>query len=330
MLPLWSRFATPPALPPMTYICGTGYHLPDRVLSNAELIRMVDTTEEWIVSHVGIEERRLAPDDWNTSHLGAAATRAACERTGWSVKDLDLLVCATSTPDRLIPGTASYIGQQLEIDPVAFDVNAACSGFVYGLATARGLMQSMGFKRVALTTAEKYSRVTDYTDRATCIFFGDSAATVLLTEERPERGMEIVDISMFNTNEGADCVTTPTDGYFRQDGPRVKNYALGCFERSATGMLEKHGLKPADLRAFCGHQANLRVLEEVGRRVGVTAEQHWHNVEVCGNQGAAGVITAFTSRLQVEEPNLRDGDLFLLTVFGSGFTTGSALLRWIG
>jgi 3-oxoacyl-[acyl-carrier-protein] synthase-3 len=313
----------------MTYLCGTGYCVPTRVVTNADLIRRVATSEEWILSHTGIRERRAAADGVDTSDLGAAATRHALERAGWDPKSLQLLVCATSTPDRLIPATASFIGQKLAIDPVAFDVNAACSGFVYGLAVARGLMQSMPIERAALCTAEKYTRVTDYDDRATCIFFGDSSATVLLQRARPTVGFEIVDLVMENINEGADCVTTPIGGTFRQDGRRVKDYALRSFEKSARDLLARQRLTIKDLKAFCGHQANLRVLEEVGSRLGLTDKQHWHNVEVCGNQGAAGVITAFTTALDAHAAEVKHGDLFLLTVFGSGFTTGSVLLRRI-
>lgn len=314
----------------MTYIHATGFHVPEDVISNKDLIQRVETTEDWIVSHTGMVERRRAPEDWNTSDLGAAATTHALQRSAWRPDDLDLLICATSTPDSLIPATASYIGKKLGIDPVSFDVNAACSGFVYGLATARGLMATMGYSRVALTTAEKYTRVTDYDDRATCIFFGDSAATVLLSNEKPTNGgFEVVDVSMENVNEGAEYVTTPVGGFFWQDGRRVKEYALKSFEKMSKEMLGKHGIAPGDLRAFCGHQANLRVLEIVGEAVGIRPEQHWHNVATCGNQGAAGVITAFTSKLEEHRDSLKDGDLFLLTVFGSGFTTGSALLRWI-
>lgn len=313
----------------MTYIVGTGYCIPEDVISNADLIARVKTTDDWIVSHTGMHERRRAPQGWNTSDLGAAATQHALGRSGWDPQSLDLLICATSTPDRLIPATASLMGKKLGIEPIAFDVNAACSGFVYGLAVADAMIKTMGHHCTALTTAEMYTRVTDYDDRATCIFFGDSAATVLLSPERPKQGFEVVDTLMANVNEGAECVTTPVGGYFWQDGRKVKDYALVNFEKSAKTMLERNGLGVADLKAFCGHQANLRVLETVAETLGVKPEQHWHNVALLGNQGAAGVITAFTTKLDEHRSELRDGDLFLCTVFGSGFTTGSALLRWI-
>ena len=242
---------------------------------------------------------------------------------------LDLLGCATSTPDSLIPATGSWICQKLRIDPVAFDVNAACSGFVYGLAVARGQMATMGYSKVAMVTAEKYTRVTDYTDRATCIFFGDSAGALLLSPHKPEFGFEVVDVVMANMNEGADCVTTTIGGYFRQDGPRVKEYALRGFTSSASSILRRNDVKASDLKAFVGHQANFRVLQTVCDVLNVHESQHWHNVRDFGNQGAAGAATAFCQGVERHTQDLQDGDLILVTTFGSGFTTGSALLRCV-
>ena len=311
------------------YIAGTGWHLPAKKITNADLIASLETTDDWIVSHTGIRERRQAADEVNTSGLGAEATRDACERTGWKLEDIDLLVCATSTPDSLIPATASWMCQQLGIEPVAFDVNAACSGFVYGLAAARGLMSTMGYQRVAMCTAEKYTRVTDYQDRSTAVFFGDSAGCLLLQPEAPELGLEVVDVVMANMNEGAHLVTTPIGECFRQDGRKVKEYALVGFRESALSILGRNGLESKDLKAFVGHQANLRVLEIVAEDLGVKPEQHWFNVDVCGNQGAAGVAATFCEHTHTQRDQLKHGDYILATVFGSGFTTASALLRWV-
>ena len=311
------------------YIAGTGFFVPEERITNPQLIDSVATTEEWISTHIGIRERRRARPEDDTSALGAYATENACSRLGWNKNDLDLLVCATSTPDTLIPATASWTCKQLEINPVAFDVNAACSGFVYGLAVAQGMMQSMNYKRVAMVTAEKYTRVTDYTDRKTCVFFGDSAGTLLLTHDKPAFGFEVVDIVMENMNEGADCVTTPTNGFFRQDGPEVKKYALKGFTNSASKILGRNNLTPADLLAFVGHQANYRVLQTVCDMLGVQESQHWHNVRYFCNQGAAGAATTFCQKVEEHAASLSDGDYVLSTTFGSGFTTGSALLRCV-
>ena len=309
------------------YVVGTGFYLPEERVTNADLIETVDTSEEWISTRVGIRERRRAAEDENTSDLAALATQAALERSGWNGEDLDLLVCATSTPDALIPATASFACKRLGIDPVAFDVNAACSGFAYGISVADSMIRSGRFAKVAMVTAEKYTRVTDYSDRATCIFFGDSAGTLLLSNEKPKVGLEVVDWVMANMNEGAECVTTPIGGFFWQDGAKVKEYALRGFRDSALEILERNNLQTGDLCAFVGHQANYRVLQTVCDTLGIHESQHWHNVRNCGNQGAAGAATAFCQHLESE--TLSEGDFILATTFGSGFTTGSVLFRAI-
>ena len=311
------------------YIGAAGHHYPERRITNADLTAMVDTSEEWIESHTGIVERRRADDDVDTSDLGVLATRAACERAGWRPEELELLLCATSTPDDLIPPTASYIAGKLGTRSVAFDVNASCSGFVYGLAVAAGLVATQGYGRAALCTAEKYTRVVDYTDRGTCIFWGDSAATVLLQRERPAAGLELVDLVMENLNEGADLVRIPREGHFLMDGSEVKRIALEGMIESARTLLERNGLGASSLRAFMAHQANYRVLEALRDALGVSEDRHWHNVRTLGNQGAAGVVTTLSAGLDAHAGGLADGDLLLLTTYGSGFTGGSALLRWV-
>jgi 3-oxoacyl-[acyl-carrier-protein] synthase III len=310
------------------YISGLGCAIPAGRLTNRDLAAAVDTTEEWIDVHTGILERRCAPADVDSSDLGAAATQTALESAGWHAADLEMLVCATCTPDRLVPSTASIIGRKLGVDPVCFDLNAACSGFVFGLAAASSMAVNLGLRQVALCNAEKFTKVTNYQDRASAIFFGDSAATVLLQTEEPAAGFEIVDIVLASLNEGAGYVEVPVGGYFRQEGRKVKEYALSGFYDSAGAMLDRHHLKASDLRAFVGHQANYRLLEQVARGLGLSDEQHWHNVRLVGNQGSAGVITTFCTKVEEQAQTFHSGDLFLLTVFGAGFTHGSALLRW--
>ena len=311
------------------YMAEGAYHHPEGRITNADLAEMVDTTDEWIQKHTGISERRRADDGQDTSDLAVIATRAALSRAGWEPNDIDLLVCATSTPDSLTPATASYIAGELAMRALAFDVNASCSGFIYGLAVSDGLMLTQGHTRVALCTAEKYTKVTDYGDRSSCIFFGDSAATVLLQSERPARGAEVVDVRMRNINEGAHLVGTPVGGHLAMDGPGLKRIALPALVDSARDMLAAHDLGVGDLRAFMGHQVNYRLLEAVTETLGISEEQHWYNVRDKGNQGAAGVVTTLLGGIEKHRSTLRDGDLFLLTVVGAGFTNGSVLLRWI-
>lgn len=311
------------------YIVGMGCHVPERVVTNDDLVARLDTTREWIESHTGIVERRRADDHVDTSDMGALSTLAALDSAGWAADGVELLVCATSTPDRLVPSTACFIANSLHIDPVAFDVNAACSGFVYGVAVADAMATAYGYRRTVLCTAEKYSKVTDPDDRGTAIFFGDSAATMLLSPDRPAVGFEIVDLLVENLNEGASYVQTPVGGFFQQEGRMVKKYALAGFEKSARDLLRRNGLEIEDLRVFIGHQANLRVLEEVGRALHLSTEQHAYNVDRYGNQGGAGVATALCGRVEDRDDVLVDGDLLLLTTFGAGFTMGSLLLRRI-
>ena len=191
-------------------------------------------------------------------------------------------------------------------------------------------MQAQGYERVALCTAEKYSRVVDPGDRRNVIFWGDGAATVTLQGARPRRGLEIVDVSLRNRNEGADMVKTPINGFFTMSGREVGRIAAAGMAESTIEILERNDLSPDDLRAMVCHQANLRLIESLADRFGMSNGRHWSNVEMFGNQGAAGVITALCQGIEEQEADgLRDGDLLLVVVYGSGFTSGSALLRWL-
>jgi 3-oxoacyl-[acyl-carrier-protein] synthase-3 len=313
-----------------TYINGFAYHHPERRVTNFDLMQTMDTSDEWIQDHTGIRERRYAPRDMNTSDLGAIATGSALEDAGLEAGELDALICVTSTPDALIPSTASYIANKLGLrSATAFDVNAACAGFVYGLVVAQGLLHSQGHERVALCAAEKYTRVIDPTDRANSIFWGDGAGTVVLQPRRPVVGLELLDVTLANYNEDPDLVRIPIGGSFEMNGRAVKEIAFDGLVASATAMLTRHDLGVEQLRAFVCHQANLRMIEALAGRLGIEPHQHWHNVQMFGNQGAAGVVTAFCAGLHDRRHELRDGDLFLLTVYGAGFTGGSALLRWV-
>jgi len=311
------------------FISGTGYHHPERRVTNDDLARQMDTSDAWIREHTGIVERRYADEGVDTSDLGALATRNALENAGWHPAELELFVCASSTPDCLEPATASFIAEKLRLRAVAFDVNAACSGFVYGLAVARGLMETQGYERAAVCAADKYTKVIDPTDRRNSIFFGDSAATVMLQREVPAVGAEVVDLVMENLNEGAGLAKTPIRGYFSMAGGEVKRIATKGLVDSATDILRRNRLDPEDLSAFMAHQVNLRLLESLADTLGVQSGRHWHNVESHGNQGAAGVLTTFCAGVERHVDDLKDGDLLLLTVYGGGFTGGSTLLRWI-
>jgi len=278
------------------YIAGTGFYNPDERLTNADLERMVATTDAWIQEKTGIVERRKLPAGLMASDLGVPALRRAAAAARWSLEDVDLLVCATSSPDTLVPSTACHIGRKLGISPTAFDINAACSGFLYGLAVVAPMVESGRYHRAALVAAEHYTRFTNYEDRATCIFWGDAGAAAMIQAELPERGgFEIVDVITGAITEGTDYVRIPIWGYIEQEGKKVKEYALRGFMESARTILERNNVDPSQLAGFVGHQANYRLLEILCQELGVHQDRHWHTVRYFGNQGAAGAPSDRTS-----------------------------------
>lgn len=311
------------------FIVGTGYHHPEGRITNADLERTLPTSDAWILEHTGIAERRAVAEGEHTSHLGATATERALTDAGWDRSQVELMVCATSSPDAMLPSTAAHIASRLGIDPVAFDVNAACAGFAYGLAAAGGFMGTLGYQKAALCCSETYTRLTDPLDRKTAILFGDAAATLLLQRERPAWGAEVVDLLLENWHEGLRLVSVPVGGTWQMDGQGVKKPALEMMLKCAETLLERNALGIEDLRAFMAHQANLRILDALVDRLGVSDEQHWSNVRTKGNQGGAGVLATFCEGVEKQRDSLQDGDLILLAVVGSGFTSGAVLLRWI-
>jgi 3-oxoacyl-[acyl-carrier-protein] synthase-3 len=251
----------------------------------------------------------------------------ALREADWRAQDLDLIVCATSTPDTLVPPTAAHIGRKLGISPPCFDVDAACAGFVFGLAVAVPMVESGRFRRVALVAADHYTRFANYADRATCIYWGDAGACVLLQPERPRVGFELLDFDIQSQTDGTDSVRIPMGGFIEQDGPTVKRRAEAGFVRSATTILQRNGLAAADIDVFIGHQANYRLLESVVAKLGIPPGKHWHTVRLYGNRGAAGAPATLSGRSR--ETTLADGSLVLMTVFGAGFSMASALFRSI-
>lgn len=310
------------------YIGGMGSHHPEGRVTNAELEGLVDTTDAWIVERTGIEERRRVGPDETTASLAARATREALAATGWPAAELDLLVCATSSPDAHLPSVAAHIAHDLGTDAAAFDLNAACSGLVYGMAAARSMMQGMGYRRVALCCADTYTRYVDYGDRRSAVLFGDGAATLLLQPERPARGAEVVDVCLENSHAGIDLVRVPLGGHWNLQGPKIKAPASEILVRCANRLLDRNHVRVGELRAFIAHQANLRILEGINAALGVSEAQHWTNVREFGNQGAPGAGTVLCEGVAREVDDLRDGDLILVAVVGSGVTAGAMLLRW--
>jgi 3-oxoacyl-[acyl-carrier-protein] synthase-3 len=328
-----------------TVIAGLGTYAPERVLTNHELERMVDTSDEWITSRTGIRERRIAAPGEATSDLSLAAARAALKDAGLDAADLELILVATATPDMLFPATACLVQHGLgATGAAAFDLSAACSGFIFGLSTADSFIRSGAYRTILLIGAETMSRVVDWEDRATCVLFGDGAGAVVLraAEGDPHRGAPgLIDSRIYSDGSAWDFICLPGGGsrrpprqdvvdermqFLRMRGNETFKVAVRNMERAAREVLDAAGMKPEALKVVVPHQANIRILNAVAERLGVTDEQMVVNLDAYGNTSAASIPLALKDA--VDQGRLETGDVALLIAFGSGLTWGSSLIRW--
>jgi 3-oxoacyl-[acyl-carrier-protein] synthase-3 len=311
-------------------VIASGHAHPAGVLTNAELEATVpDLRDGWIQRVLGIEERRVLRGDETLLDLGHRALDDALARAGWAPESLDAVICGISFVEDVLPATASLVASGRSHHAIAFDVNAACASWLYSIVVARSLMATdPGLQRVAVLAAEHPTAWADYGDRESCIFWGDSAACILLAREPVAGCFELVDAMAVNDNEFPFKVNVPRDSTFRHDGRYSYRQVLRLSTHAATTVLDRAGVAPSELAAFVGHQSNLHLLGELGERIGVPWEKQWHNVEWAGNQSAAGVATAFSGGWIDHREQLRDGDHVLLTSVGGGYSGGAALLRW--
>ncbi len=318
-------------------VVGCGAYLPSRVVSNAELAERVDTNDEWIVKRTGIRERRVAADGEYTSHLGIAAARAALEDAAMEAEDLDLIVCATSTPDETFPSTATRIQAELGMHRgAAFDVQAVCAGFVYALATADNFVRSGQARNVLVVGAETFSRILDWQDRSTCVLFGDGAGAVVLKATNgagngQDRG--ILSTHIYSDGRHHDALyvdggpgSTRTTGYLRMQGQEVFRHAVVRMAEAIDTALDTNGLSPGDIDWLVPHQANARIIEAMGRRFNLPPDRVVVTVDRHANTSAASIPLALNEA--VGDGRIQEGDLVLLEAMGGGFTWGSALVRW--
>jgi 3-oxoacyl-[acyl-carrier-protein] synthase-3 len=319
-------------------ITGTGSALPARVVSNAELVRDlaergVDTSDEWIVARTGIRQRYLAEPGIATADLGTRAARAALQAAGRTARDIDLIVVATSTPDQIFPSTACLVQAQLEADQLtAFDVQAVCSGFVYGLVVADAMIRTGMNRRALVIGAELFSRILDWNDRTTCVLFGDGAGAAVL-EACSEPGLIASELKADGSHAGVLCTAGRVSqgkveghAFLTMDGPAVFKLAVNVLGASALNVLHQAGLKAEQLDWLIPHQANVRILNAVAKRVGVPEEKMVATVDQHGNTSAASVPLALD--LAVRDGRIRSGQNVMLQGVGGGFTWGSVLLRW--
>lgn len=322
-------------------ITGTGSAVPDKILTNQDLERLVDTNDEWITSRTGIKERRIATPEECTSTFALKAAERALQNASLRPDQLDLILLATVTPDFPFPATACIVQQQLgATKAVAFDISAACSGFIYGLNMAEAYIKSGMASRILIIGAEVLTRIVDFTDRNTCILFGDGAGAVVIEADSGERG--ICSSHIFTNGAHWGLLYQPGVGgrnpatnratideqlyYLRMEGNEVFKHAVRAMGDAAQTALEHNGVKASDLSRLIPHQANRRIIEATGKRVGIPEERIYVNLHRYGNTSSASIPLALDEANH--EGLLAADDLVLLAAFGGGFTYGSALLRW--
>jgi len=315
-------------LPSSTVILGTGVHTPERVLTNADLARMVDTSDEWILTRTGIRERRIAGSGETTSDMAAQAARHALADASVAPSEIDLVVVATVTPDMQMPATACLVQQKLGISDKAacFDLNAACSGFLFGLDAACAMLASGRYRKALVIGAERLSSVVDWKDRTTCLLFGDGAgAAVVGTSTQPGYGLIGTKLGVIAEDPALLCID-PVDRMLKMKGKEVFKIAVRAMEEAARDILEQHGLAADQIDLVIPHQANLRIIESIAQYLELPIGRFFVNVDRYGNTSAASIPIALDEARRAGR--IKAGDLTLLVAFGAGLTYGSALIRW--
>ena len=320
-------------------ITGIGTHVPDYVLTNDELSTMVNTSDEWIMTRIGIKERRiLKGKGQGTSDMGVKAVKDLLKQTGTSVDEIELLICCTVTPDMLFPATANVISDKLGIkNAFSFDINAGCSGFLYGLTTASQYIESGRYKKVVVVGADKMSSIVDYTDRATCPIFGDGAGAALIEPATDENGIidfknQVDGLGRKHLHQKAGgSVKPPTyetidnrEHFVYQEGQVVFKYAVSRMADVSVELMEKNNLTSDDIHWLAPHQANMRIIQATGRRMGLPNEKVMVNIQKYGNTTAATIPLV----LKDYESQLKKGHNIIIATFGAGFTWGAMYVKW--
>ena len=323
-------------------ITGWGFYVPPKVLTNQDLERMVGTTDAWIVERTGIRERRIVGDDEATAGMSVKAARRALDRAGVAGRDLDAIIVATTTPDYLVPTAAALIQEELEAERAAiFDLGAACAGWIYGLAVARGLIASDAARTILLVGAETISRFIDWTDRATCVLFGDGAGAVVIEASTASAGIQSTVLrgdgrerQHLRVKGGGSRYPPGQDGaerdryFIKMNGQEVFRLAVPSMARAAAQAIAAAGLRLEDVDLLIPHQANLRIIEAVGKRLRLDPAKVFVNIQKYGNTSAASIPIALSEA--VDEGRVRRGDTLVFCAFGGGMTWAAAVVEWFG
>jgi 3-oxoacyl-[acyl-carrier-protein] synthase-3 len=320
-----------------TRVIGNGAYMPANIVTNDDLAKRVDTTDEWIRERTGIRQRHIVAEGEKTSDLALAAARAALADAGVDASALDLVICCTTTPDETFPATATVVQAKLGMTRgAAFDLQAVCSGFIYGLSVADNMIRGGQARTVLVIGAESMSRLLDWSDRTTCVLFGDGAGAVILQAhegkgDNSDQG--ILNTRLFSDGRLHDMLyvdggpsSTRTTGFLRMQGKEVFRHAVTNISAAITASAEAAGIAVADIDWFVPHQANQRILDGTGRKLGIPGEKVISTVALHGNTSAASVPLALDTA--VRDGRIKRGDLILLEAMGGGFTWGAALIRW--
>ena len=325
-----------------TRIIGTGCHIAKDVLTNFDLEKMVDTSDEWIVERTGIRERRVAPKGIQTSDMGADALKKALDMSGLKPNDLDMIICGTVTPDRMMPAAATYIQTKVGAtnNCAAFDLSAACAGFLFGLAIADGFIRCGQAKNIGVIGSEILTRVMNFEDRTTCVLFGDGAGAVVVTGDRSGRGL--LSSHLFTDGTFADALPIPAGGSvapacaetvadpaqhaIEMDGRAVFKCAVRYLVDASKKAMDANHVSPKDVSVVVPHQANMRILDSVAQRIGIPLDKFVLNLERVGNTSSASIPIALDEAIR--EGKVNDNDIVLMIALGGGISWGSALIKW--
>ncbi|MBJ7449183.1 MAG: ketoacyl-ACP synthase III [Parachlamydiales bacterium] len=322
-------------------ITGTGSYLPEKILSNADLEKMVETTDEWIVSRTGMKERRIAADDEFTSHMATKAATIALQDANIQADQIDAILVATLTPDHIFPSTAALLERNLGAkNAAALDIQAACTGYLYALSIAKAWIESGTYSNILVVAAEKLSTIVDYKDRGTCILFGDGASAAVVSNKGA--GLAIQHTCLGADGEQSELLKLPAGGsrlpasketveqglhYLQMEGREVYKHAVRRMENAAKECLDKCGLSDSDISWLVPHQANIRIMEAIAKRFGIPMERVFQTIHKYGNTSASAIAIALDELLK-EHP-VSTGDNLLLFAFGAGLTWGASLLTQI-
>jgi 3-oxoacyl-[acyl-carrier-protein] synthase-3 len=336
-----SSSGNPSAPPYPVRIAGTGSYLPERIMTNRELEESVDTSDEWITSRTGIRERRIAKEGEFTSHLASEAARRALEQAGVAAAEIELIIVATITPDTLTPATACYVQQQIgSLKAVAFDVSAACSGFLYAMEFARHAVGAGAFRNALIIGAEKLSAFVDWNDRNTCVLFGDGAGAAVLLPST-NGGGKILSSTLGTDGAQAELLNIPGGGsacpalpgtapvkpaVLSMQGREVFKHAVNAMRQAAIDGIAAAGLTIADIDLIIPHQANLRIIDAIVERLDFDRDNVFINLDKYGNTSAAAVAIALDEANR--QGRIKPGDRILLVAFGAGLTWASAVIEW--